>query len=382
MTGPLTTLLHDEADGIHVPPAPAAQVIAAGRGLRRRRTSGIVAGAVAAVLAVVGITIAVQHASQNDSIQPADQKAYVERGAWAVGDEVHVGNHVVIVRGLTSLSYTSLGALAWVQHPGKDFASTRSESLLITPEGEVQPVDEPGLEHLRVRGPASDPNTSLIVYPRATDDRKWAQLVVADLATGEARDVGQPYLVNADRTDARLLSLSGQVAVAQGDRGQPVRIDLGTGDRLQFSSRQVVSLSGYAGGRHVATNLDTLGWQVQADADAEVLLDVPYTGPKHVNESPSLSPDGRYFAVPTGESGIEVYSVATGDSVRLGGDRDVSDYGWTPDDHLVGKPLAHSDSEVEVCDPDTGRCEGTGVTVGTELTLVPGADALAPDVMP
>ena len=76
----------------------------------------------------------------------------------------------------------------------------------------------------------------------------------------------------------------------------------------------------------------------------------------------------------TGDSGVDVYTVATGHKVHLGGDWDVSDLGWTPDGHLVGKQYT-SASEVEVCDPETGSCSGTGVTVADRLQLVTGADA-------
>lgn len=119
MTDRLTTLMHDEVAGLELPAPPTALIIADGRALRRRRTTGLVAGAVAVVLAAGAVTVASLRGSDRDSVQPADRTAYLDQGAWAVGDEVHVGNHVVDVPGASTLAYSSLGAV--VGTDGGDF---------------------------------------------------------------------------------------------------------------------------------------------------------------------------------------------------------------------------------------------------------------------
>jgi hypothetical protein len=376
MTDRLSSLLHDEATALHVPAVPADRILTQGRGLRRRRrATTAVAGAVAAVLVAAAATTAVGAWRDDDSIEPArpaDLAAYQEKGAWAVGDEVHIGDRVVTLPDVVdALRYTSVGVLAWTQHVGADAASARSETRLITPDGEVHPVDLPGLEHYLFAVPATDVTTPYIAYDRPTDDQLQRQLVVADLATGDVSWVGDPRPVENALSLTRLV-LSGDDLYYTGSdiRGA---IDWRTGERHAWPPGAVTT-TGIAGGAYVGTDLAT-GWTVWS-TDGDKLLDVrPYEGGSD-SQSPSLSPDGRWFAIPTGDSGIRVYSVATGDSVRLGGDRDVSDYGWTPDGHLLGKQYPHQDSEVELCDPETGSCEGTGVTLAHELTLVRGADGL------
>ena len=90
----------------------------------------------------------------------------------------------------------------------------------------------------------------------------------------------------------------------------------------------------------------------------------------------SLSVDGRYLAASTGD-GFDVYDVAAGTSAHFADDRDVEDYGWTPDGHLVGKRYQRQASEVEVCDPVTARCTGSGDSYAGPLTLVLGQYAFS-----
>ena len=111
---------------------------------------------------------------------------------------------------------------------------------------------------------------------------------------------------------------------------------------------------------YATTSQDDSRWEIRSRTDGSVLLQVPIQGAGDYALA-SLSVDGHWLATQTA-SGFRVYGVATGHSVTFGDDRDVSDYGWTPDGHLVGKRYPSQSSEVEVCDPATGDCVGTGMT--------------------
>lgn len=373
MTDRLSTLMHDEAAALDVPPAPADRVIAAGRTIRRRRTTGTAAGVLAAVLAVVGLAVVNQHWSGDDAITPAEQKAYIERGAWAVGDELHIGNHVVDVPGLTSLRYTSLGVITVAMHRGQDSASTWSETILVRPNGRQETVDLPGRDRLAFWPPATDPATPYLAYLRKTTAPKRAQLVVVDLASGTAREVGDT--IKSDDTDNPVSFVGDSVVVRE--RNGLSLIDRRTGSRADGDWMGLVTVNGYAASSYVTSDLDQRRWQVHR-LDGAVLLTVQ--APGHLDgENATLSPDGRYLAVPLGDSGVRVYTVRTGESVVLHGDRDVSDYGWTPDGHLVGKIYPQAESEVEICDPSTGTCAGTGIEVKDKLVLDRGADSIGMD---
>lgn len=372
MTDRLSSLLHDEATTLEVPAVPTDQILTRGRGLqRRRRTTSAVAGAVAAVLIAAVATVAI-NTSPDDSIQPAggsDQAAYLEEGAWAVGDEIHIGNHTATVPGTAALSYTSLGVLVQTidYSAGRDEPATYG-TVLVTADGDTRPIDYPDIDGFSM--PGTDPSSPYIAYAREAEDPDELQVVVVDLRSGLETPVGEP--IREESTRGIPVHLSGDT-ISYRSSPDYIQVNWRTGEQAPLGTGMVTA-SGFAGDAFLTTDMSGREWQVRS-TDGEVRLAITYTGGKSVSESPSLSPDGRYLAVPTGESGIDVYDVTTGESVHLGGDRDVADYGWTPDDHLVGKPL-RSSSEVEVCEPSTGACTGTGEVVDGELTLVRGADGL------
>ena len=354
MTDRLTTLMHDEVARLEVPPPPAARIIADGRAMRRRRTTGLVAGAVAVVLVAVGVTVAALQGPGRDSVEPADQTAYLEKGAWAVGDEVHVGDHVVDVPGAYSLSYTSVGAVV-----GTD----RGDFVLVTAAGKVEPLrlDFAG-DDFPPPDVATDPAAPYLAYIRAVDETT-GQLVVRDLSTGDETQVG-------DTT-----SSGGTVTQLWGDvlfwfpREHGQFINWRTGEELPHPAGPW-SIFSLAAGSAVGFEGDTKSWVVTSRTDGSTLLSVPAPEPTSASTA-TLSLDGCYLAVAGQTADFTVYDVATRRPVSTFQDRVLTGYSWTPDGHLVGKAHPRAFTEVEICDPATGTCTGTGSDVSEPLTLVP-----------
>lgn len=153
MADRLSTLLHDEASAIDVPSPAAGKVIARGRRLRqRRRARNALAGAVAVALVAVGASVAARQLTGDDhAVSPAEQLGYEQRGAWAVGDQVHVGDHVVAIPDVPrdhtvevgGIGYTSVGAL--VTYEDLDSHEHRSSTVLVTPGGEARRLGNIGM---------------------------------------------------------------------------------------------------------------------------------------------------------------------------------------------------------------------------------------------
>lgn len=361
MTERLTTLFHEEASAIEVPLPPADAVLSRGHELRRkRRTVTAVLGAAAAVV-LVGASLTVAATLRGDSqVEPADlpdDAAYQQLGAWARGDEVHVGNAAAVVPAVTDLHYTSLGALA--------LSRTEGSATLVSPDGTARELDYDGMAD----GAVTDPATPFVAYADAVTSDTW-KLVVVDIGTGEEMYVGAPG--QRQSQVATVTNLAGDVVTYIGPDGL-TSVDWRTGADVPLPRRGFYSMYTAGGQRYVTGDED--GWLVRDRDDESVLLDVPYGQDGRYDES-SLSPDGAWLSVST-RQGMRVYEVATGDHVDLIDDRDVNDYGWTPDGHLVGKRYPSAASEVEVCDPATGTCTGLGQTVSGQLTLVLGVAGIA-----
>ncbi|GAA4374850.1 WD40 repeat domain-containing protein [Nocardioides caricicola] len=375
MTERLTMLFHEEAATIDVPRPPADAVLARGHDLRRRRrTTMAVVGAVAAIV-LVGTTLTVAATVRGDSqVEPADlpdDAAYQQLGAWARGDEVHVGNHVVVIPGALDLQYSSAGVVVGAPQ----FSPKPDPRIsLVTPDGEVRALD------LGVTDPsrsvAADPATPYLAFVRSVDDTT-KELVVLDLESDEEMYVHS--FTDREPGSAKIVGLSGDlVSYFAPDPGQPgsgtmVTTNWRTGAEVPLADG-VLGLGAAGDSRYIVS--DDGAWQVRSRDDGEVLLKVPYVGDGIYDQS-SLSPDEKWLSVSAPDQDMVVYNVETGDHVDLGRDRDVVDYGWTPDGHLVGKPFPSQPSEVEVCDPATGECVGLGHTVGPKLSLVTGTWGIA-----
>ncbi len=356
MTDRLTTLLHDEVDGLELPPPPAARIIADGRAMRRRRTTGLVAGAVAIVLVAGAATLSALQSPDRDSVEPADRTAYLENGAWARGDEVHVGSHVVDVPGASTLAYTSLGAVV-----GTD----RGHFVLVTVAGRVERLRLDIAGDVFDRPVATDPAAPYLAYVRAVDDTT-DQLAVRDLSTGEETTVGEPFPASTSGP-----SEAGQLwgdVVFWLQRGNTRFTDWSTGARIPDPSGPW-STHSFAAGTYVGFDHETKSWVVVSRSDGSTLLSTRAPTPTMYSTA-SLSLDGRYLAVAGQTAEFTVYDVATHRKVVFP-DRVLSGYSWTPDGHLVGKAFPLQTAEVETCDPASGACVGTGVDVSGKITLVP-----------
>lgn len=350
MTERLSSLLHDEASGLHVPAAPIREVLAGGRAIRRRRRTRVVVACAVAAVAVVAAGTAVLGLHRSDSTpQPVrlpDRTAYEQLGAWAAGDHVHVGNHTVIVPGVQQLQYSGAGVVV----AGSD------GYVLVTPGGEAEPLDLHLLDSpLGLPAVATDPASANLAYVRALPGSR-AQAVVLDLASGEETTVGKPF---RNRAGDEATGITGDLmSYYRGGNGMVV--DWHTGERSQLGQYGFWQAAG------VSIDYDAHGtWTLNA-SNGDTLLTVSVDPASTYG---TVSPDGRYFAVSDTEPGITVYDIAAGTKTTIGG-RVASNYGWTPDGHLVGR--SPSSSELESCDPVDGECEGTGATPAGELTLVAG----------
>lgn len=336
-----------------VPPPPGNPHRAAESLIRARtaqRTRVTVLAAVAA-LAVVATGAAVLSLDRSDTTpEPAklpDRAAYQQLGAWAAGDEVHVGNHTVTVEGVRELQYTSAGVVV-----------TGSDGyVLVTEDGVVEPLQLDVLDtSLALPGVATDPTSANVAYVRVLDGDR-GQAVVRDLATGDETTVGRPFRTKrADGVDW----ISGDL-VSFFRRGDGQVFDWRTGTLSRHPQ------GGWWWGSGVSVDYDQDGTWTLRSFDGDTLLTVSVDPGSSYG---ALSPNGRYFAVSDTEPGITVYELATGEDVVIEG-RPASGYGWSPDGHLVGLPTL-SDNKVEVCDPTTGKCTTTGATATGQLTLVTG----------
>ena len=359
MTERLSALLHEEAAAIDVPPVPDDLLAAGHREVRRRRTRTALVGAVAALLIAVGASAAVDlWRDGNDAIEPAGQLAYQQWGAWADGDEVHVGRGVAVVPGVSKLQYTSTGAIVTTQD---------NRIVLVDPEGNTRDLDLELRGELFARGPvATDATEPYLGYVRALDSRT-NQLVVLDLTTGEETAVGAAFPDREGVGSYAELLWDDELGYARPGGGGLV--NWRTGDRLPTPPGPWNTPEGIGHGATVGYDDDAHMLVVTSRTDGSTLLEVPVTEP--ASAAVSLSVDGRYLATSTADDGLDVYDVASGTSVHLGDDRSVGDYGWTPDGHLVGG--RSGEQEVEVCDPATGACTGIGYAYGDALTVVSGA---------
>ena len=364
MTDRLTTMLHDEAATFDIPAAPVDLVLADGRAIRRRRrTAGAVIGAAAAVAVVAAGVAALVAVGSDKTPEPAklpDQAAYEQHGAWARGDEVHVGNHTATVRGAQDLHYTSAGVVV----------TTQDGYVLVTPAGDVEPVDLGVEVNPSTIGMgtfhqiATDATAPYLAYVRVGDD-STAQAVVLDLSTGEEHLADTPF--RSDQGAGYVTSLWGDLLTYE--RGGTLRtVDWHTGKQSPGETTGWFHQAGV----DIDFNNEVGTWTLRS-VRGETLLTV--ASPYPASSFGSLSPDGHYFAVSGLDPEITVYDIGTGDSVTIE-DRVASGYGWTPDGHLVGKRFPTGRSQVETCDPTTGSCEGTGVDVSGKMTLMEGLPGL------
>ncbi len=259
MTDRLAHLLHDEATALEIPTVATDRILAQGRGIQRRRRTTIATAFAAVAVLVVGIAVTAVGGGREDKIEPAgpaDQTAYREEGAWAIGDELHIGNRVVTVPDIGQLAYTSVGVLVWSANlPGATTAKRLSSvTTLVTPDGKTRTLDYPGINNLGV-APGSDPTSPYIAYTRDATDAPGTELVVIDLRNGEESVVRKPAASNEDFQRTRV-DLAGDLAIywTPGGDGSSTRVQVNwrTGQRLPIVEHGMTTISGFAHGRSIS----------------------------------------------------------------------------------------------------------------------------------
>ena len=346
MTDRLSALLREEAHHLTVPPADAAEVLARGRGLRRRRrvAQGLTAVAVVAVVGV-GASFAFggspDRAAEDTNVADDGGKPVVPEQefppAFAAGNTLYLDDGATAVQMdevVQQIYYTSAGLLVRTNKDGASDGGAPFHFVLVTPDGTAKKL---GLTLGEIT-PGVDPTQPLLAYADMAGDTE--QVVVHDLTTDE--DVARfdvPGQMTWGGWDAAPVALSGDLVFVGND--EPVAVNWRTGEiaatgampqgmplvnggRTVLSSEKSPEVVDLATGATLLTISDPHGWV-------------------------TLSPDGRYAKFAS-DPGVEIYDVQSGTHVSLPGNG--FDYGWTAD----GRLFTVSGDNLKVCSPTTGDC--------------------------
>jgi hypothetical protein len=360
MTERLSSLLHAEADGLALPPAPLGATLLEGRRLRRRRrvTRGIAAGAAAAtVVAAVGIGAAVldtadpTRASDGPVADFAASGAPVDLGpVFASGDTVYGdggGSVVRLPEVVQAIYYTSAGVLLRTNGDGSSDGGAPFHFSLVTPERKVKPL---GLT-LGDVVPSTDPRLPYLAY--ADTDGDTVQVVVRDVATDtEVARIDVPGLRWSGGWDAPPVTLAGD-QVYVGTKKVAV-VDIRTGE--VGTTDEVDPIWPHGGGRAMR-RLDDGTLEILDIASGRSLVSV------RGMEAPwgSISPDGRWATVydQAEETAFDVYSLDRGTHVTI--DAPPWEFGWT----ATGDLYRVDKDGIQECSASTGDC--------TDVPLVGGS---------
>lgn len=370
MTERLAALMREETESLPVPPPATADILAAGRRMRRTRrlAAGVVVGLAAASVLAATLGASALLADDGPTSQlPAASAAQLAGWAVASGSSVQLGNgRTVEVDGtVKSLYYTSVGVLVRSGDDARTDSADSSYSLI----DEFGDVTDFTLE-LGDRVPGTDPAQPFLVYAEPTGDPRSWDVVVRDVRTGE---VVQTVPVRGAFTwggwVAPPVSLSGSHAYVGLDRAT-LDIDLETSTVTESEALPASTMPTVQNGREVVE--ERAGTASVVDAQTGELLFEHRQGDRLL----SLSPDGRFavaypwrtceddgrctWDLPT----VVVHDLATGTQQEF--DVTGTSFGWTPDGDL----LLVDDATVEVCDAASGACRSTPVDVdGQNLRL-------------
>jgi hypothetical protein len=354
MTDHLTTLLSREAESLDVPAAPAADILGAGRRLRRRRTRTIW-GAAVAVAVVAGGSVFVGTLGDRHGATPVTPPPPPMQVGWAAGNTVYVGtggHPAQMPEVAQTLYYTSAGVLVRTNKDGSSDGGAPFHFQLVSADGASTKL---GVT-LGDVVPSTDPTEPYLAWATMTSGK--IQVVVHDVTTDQdVATVDVPGTFDWGGWEAPPVALSGdQVYVGTNDRTAVVNWRTGettTTDVLPGNEVPEVS-----GGHTIVVS-----GQGRYDAQAEV---VDATNGRHLVDlgrfdQVRLSPDGRFAAV------LPTFARNTRNPVRtfyvFDADTDLltslpiwaGDWGWTSD----GSVVQVKGDRLRVCSPTTATCRVT-----------------------
>src|SRR3954451_20867705 len=168
MTDRLTSLLHDEVETLDVPPAPATEILGAGRRLRRRRTGTIWASGALVAAVVAGGAVAAR--SGGDSQAPPPAAPPPAQVAWAQDDTVYVGTdgHPVRMPEVAqTLYYTSAGIVVRTNKDGSSDGGAPFHFRLVKADGTSSKLGVTLGEVV----PSTDPTEPYLAWATMTDGK-------------------------------------------------------------------------------------------------------------------------------------------------------------------------------------------------------------------
>lgn len=356
MTERLSTLLHQEASGLEIPPPAAPSVLARGRSMRRRRRATTAVAALA-VVAVVGSGAAVTvDALRHDgrAVDPAGTTAdFGSSGAFAMGSDVHIGGHVLDMgEPVKAVYYTSAGAVVRSGDHAPTDSAGRSHFTLVTPDGTSTAV------HVSMgdRVAGFEPDSTHLAYAAVNGDR-WDVVVHDVVSDRELARVTIDGSFTWGGWEAPPVAIDGDVVWVHLDDGW-TEVDWRTGDVRTVPGTGAVSE--VANGVYATRDAHDV-WTARSTDDGKAIGTVPLRKGWYA----FFSPDGRYLRafdnMGVGEGGptANVYDVRTGERRDIAGELD--DIGWTPDGHTL-QVTGHT---LSTCAPMGGDCttyafEGSG----------------------
>jgi hypothetical protein len=352
MTERLMTLLHGEADHLEPPPAPAAEILASGRRMRRHRMWTRVTAA-AVVAAVAGIGAFAVGGGHSPDAGTATPPSLAPQASWASGDTVYLGDgsRAQLPEVAQSLYDTSAGLLVRTNHDGSSDGGAPFHFELVSRDGTATKLSVTLGEVV----PSADPHQPYLAW--ATMSNGKIQVVVHDVSTDrDVATVDVPGTFDWGGWEAPPVALVGdQVYVGTNDKTEVV--DWRTGDATVSDALPGSQLPDVHGTRAVVVHSDAT--EVVDVTSGKVLLDLRRSGDQYVDVQ--LSPDGRFATSSggTGEStpgGFTVYDLEHGTSVTLAGN--AWGYGWSAD----GDDLFRVNGRTLVtCDAASGNCHDSSV---------------------
>jgi hypothetical protein len=368
MTDRLSALLHEEAQLLTVPPADATEVLARGRGLRRRRrlAQGLTT---VAVVAVVGVGAAFAFGGSPDRTTKDQVADPAPDTATSVGIPADVGfvfasgNTVYLQGGAVraqmaevaqTLYYTSAGLLVRTNATGDSDGGAPFHFALVHPDGSVSKL---GLTLGEVV-PSTDPRQPYVAYAQV--DGGDVRVVVRDVTTDqEVASVDVPGLSDWGGWEAPPVSLDSEDVYVGTSSGAMV-VNWRTGELTTSDVLPPGPPDVRAGRTVVSEGGETM--VVNATTGSPVFTVPPHGKYPWVR----LSPDGRKVTARNQEQlapngGLDWYLLDTGAHAALPGDP--STYGWD----ALGHAYSVTAKGVTEC-PNVGRnCVTTPLPDGVQL---------------